>query len=220
MSAEKTDAGSQTLSRGLTALEIIGASDAPLSVAELGARLGIHRSMSYRLAKTLELHGFVERDSAGGLSLGTKLATLARSVAKTLQEAAAPELASIAAELEMTAMLVTYDGESAVTLSTAEPQKPGTTVARKPGSRHSIDKGAPGKVLRSQVDSASFPPKLFEFSQDEVLPGVAAVAVPLVIPGAAPAALAVLYFPREFDVHRIAEVLTASAERVAAAVGA
>ena len=219
MSTDKSDAGSQTLSRGLTALEIIGESDAPLSVAELCARLGIHRSMAYRLVKTLEQRGFVYRDATGGLVLGTKLATLARSVAKGLQEAAAPELAAIAAELEMTAMLVTFDGESAVTLSTAEPQKAETTVARKPGSRHAIDRGAPGRVLRSQVDPATYPPCDFEFSQDEVLPGVAAVAVPLVIAGNQPAALAVLYFPREVDVAHIAAVLMASAERIGAAVG-
>ena len=157
MSSEQIDGGSQTLSRGLTALELIGSADAPLSVADLCAQLGIHRSMAYRLVKTLEQRGFVYRDASGGLVLGTKIATLARSVAKGLQEAAAPELAAIAAELEMTAMLVTFDGESAVTLSTAEPQKIGTTVARKPGSRHSIDRGAPGRVLRSQVDPTTYP---------------------------------------------------------------
>ena len=136
MSAEKTDSGSQTLSRGLTALEFIGASESPVTVAALGAQLGIHRSMAYRLVKTLEQHGFVERDVTGALTLGTKLSTLARGVAKSLQAAAAPELESIAEQLQMTAMLVTYDGESAVTLSTAEPQKAGTTVARKPGGEN------------------------------------------------------------------------------------
>ena len=219
MSAEKTDSGSQTLSRGLTALEFIGASESPVTVAALGAQLGIHRSMAYRLVKTLEQHGFVERDVTGALTLGTKLSTLARGVAKSLQAAAAPELESIAEQLQMTAMLVTYDGESAVTLSTAEPQKAGTTVARKPGSRHAIDRGAPGRVLRSQVDPEGFKPKAFEVSQDEVLPGVASVAVPLVIAGAQPAALAVLFFPREVDAERIARVLTAAAERIVAAVG-
>jgi DNA-binding IclR family transcriptional regulator len=219
MSSEQIDGGSQTLSRGLTALELIGSADAPLSVADLCAQLGIHRSMAYRLVKTLEQRGFVYRDASGGLVLGTKIATLARSVAKGLQEAAAPELAAIAAELEMTAMLVTFDGESAVTLSTAEPQKLETTVARKPGSRHSIDRGAPGRVLRSQVDPTTYPPRDFEFSQDEVLPGVAAVAVPLVIAGYQPVALAVLYFPREVDLAHIADVLMASADRIGAVVG-
>ena len=54
MSSEQIDGGSQTLSRGLTALELIGSADAPLSVADLCAQLGIHRSMAYRLVKTLE----------------------------------------------------------------------------------------------------------------------------------------------------------------------
>jgi DNA-binding IclR family transcriptional regulator len=74
-------------------------------------------------------------------------------------------------------------------------------------------------VLRSQVDPATYPPRDFEFSQDEVLPGVAAVAVPLVMAGYQPVALAVLYFPREVDVEHIADVLMASAERIGAVVG-
>lgn len=220
MSAEKTDSGSQTLSRGLTALELIGQSDAPLSVSELGAQLGIHRSMAYRLVKTLEQHGFIERDAAGGLSLGAKLSTLARGVAKTLQEAAAPELTSLAAKLEMTAFLATLDGDEVVTLSSAEPPNAETTVAKRPGSRHSIDRGAPGKVVRSQLHPSTYPPAPFEVSQDEVIPGVASIAVPVVVPGSKPAALAVVFLPQQVDTDKIADALTAAARRIVTAAGA
>lgn len=220
MSAEKIDAGSQTLARGLNALEIIGAADAPMSVAELCSRLGIHRSMAYRLVKTLEQHGFVERDPAGGLTLGAKLSTLARGVARSLQEAAAPELTALAAKLEMTTFLATLDGDEVVTLSSAEPPNAETTVAKRPGSRHSIDKGAPGKVVRSQLSPKTHPPKPFEFSQDEVLPGVASIAVPLIVPGNKPAALAVIFLPQRVNSEQIADVLAAAAQRIVSAVGA
>ena len=218
MSAQKEDAGSQTLARGLTALEVIGSSDAPMSVAQLCQELGIHRSMAYRLVKTLEQFGFVERDAAGGLTLGAKLATLARGVAKSLQEAAAPELAALAARFEMTAFLAVLDGEDVVTLSSAEPPNAETTVAKRPGSRHSMDKGAPGKVVRSQVNPSEFPPAPFEVSQDEVIPGVASIAVPLIVPGTQPAALAVIYLPQQVDRDVIVKSLTASAKRIALAV--
>ena len=218
MSAQKEDAGSQTLARGLTALEVIGAAESPMSVAQLCQKLGIHRSMAYRLVKTLEQFGFVERDSAGGLTLGAKLATLARGVAKTLQEAAAPELAALAAKFEMTAFLAVLDGDDVVTLSSAEPPNAETTVAKRPGSRHSMDKGAPGKVVRSQVNPTEFPPAPFELSQDEVIPGVASIAVPLVIPGSQPAALAVIYLPQQVDRDDIVKGLTAAAKRITVTV--
>ena len=217
--ASSVEGGSQTLSRGLTALEIIGDSTEPLSIAALSAKLGIHRSMGYRLVNTLELHGFVEKLPSGGLQLGIKLSSLARRVSKTLQSAAAPELRAIAEKLNMTAFLVTYDGEAAVTLSNAQPQNAETTLAKKPGGRHSIDKGAPGKVLRSQLDPLKYPPQLFESSHDEVLPGVASIAVPLKVPGGEPAAIAVIYLPQEIDQDQIAQVLIATARRIELVLG-
>lgn len=219
MSAPKADAGSQTLARGLIALEVLGAADAPMSVSSLANALDIHRSMAYRLVTTLEQFGFVERDLSGGLVLGTKISALARGVAKTLQEAAAPVLTELAAQLEMTTFLATLDGDFVVTLSSAEPLNAETTVAKRPGSRHSMDKGAPGKVVRSQVDPIAYPPHAFEVSQDEVIPGVASVAVPLVITGSKPAALAVIYLPQALETERIAKVLAEAAERIATAVG-
>ena len=48
----KADGGSQTLARGLLALEIVGSATAPIGVAALAQQLKIHRSMAYRLVKT------------------------------------------------------------------------------------------------------------------------------------------------------------------------
>lgn len=215
----ESDGGSQTLARGLRALEVIGTWDSPRGVVDLAERLEIHRSMAYRLVKTLEQFGFVERLASGGLVLGTKMATLARGVAKDLQTAAAPELTALAEELEMTAFLVVYDGESAVTLSSAEPQNVETTLGKKPGSRHAIGQGAPGKVIRSVLDPAGYPVRDYEISQNEVIPGIASIAVPLGLSGGQPAALAVLYLPHDVDTDRVVRLLQASARRIAAAAG-
>lgn len=217
-SSSQTESGSQTLARGLSALALIAEEDAPLSVAELARRLGIHRSMAYRLVKTLEQHGFVERLSTGELELGARLASLARGVAKNLQSAAAPELAVLADDLRMTAFLVIYDGQAAVTLSNAEPRRAETTVAQRPGSRHSIDQGAPGRVIRSQLQPEEHPPKRFEYSHDEVLPGLSSIAVPLPLPQGRAAAIAVLYLPRPVDQERIADALALAANRIRASL--
>lgn len=215
----ESDRGSQTLSRGLRVLEIMGESDNPFTVSALAQELGIHRSMVYRLLKTLEQHGFVRKNPSGGLELGMRISSLARGVSKGLQEAAAPELAALAEELEMTAFLVSYDGESAVTLRSAEPLNAQTTVATKPGTRHSIDRGAPGHVIRSQLHPLTYPAQRFESSQNEVIQGIASIAVPLVVAGNPPSALAVLFLPHAVDAGRIADALSAAAARVVVAVG-
>jgi len=217
--ALKADGGSQTLARGLLALEIIGGAVPPISVAQLSQQLQIHRSMGYRLVKTLEQSGFVERDAGGGLILGAKMAILARGVAKDLLSAAGPELASIAEALQMTAFLVTYDGEAAVTLSSAQPKNLETTLGKKPGSRHAIGQGAPGRVIQSQLNPQKFPPQPYEVSENEVIQGIASVAVPLPLSNAQPAAIAVLYLPHDVDVARVAKVLRLAAHRIAAVMG-
>jgi len=215
----KADAGSQTLARGLAALEIIGSVPQPISVAALSQQLNIHRSMGYRLVKTLEQSGFVERDVSGGLIVGSKLAILARGVAKDLRSAAAPELAAIAEALEMTAFLVAYDGEFAVTLSSAEPKNLETTLGKKPGSRHAVGQGAPGKVIQSLLKPKKFPPQPFEVSENEVIHGIASIAVPLHLSSGQPAAIAVLYIPHKVNEAKVAKALTAAANRIFAVMG-
>ncbi|WP_415856979.1 helix-turn-helix domain-containing protein, partial [Sinomonas sp. G460-2] len=63
----ETAAHSQTLSRGLRALEILADSRTPLTIAEVAESLGLHRSIAYRIIRTLEDHSLVERDDSGRL---------------------------------------------------------------------------------------------------------------------------------------------------------
>ncbi len=76
---------SQTLSRGIRLLEELADARAPLTIDDLAARVELHRSVAYRLLRTLEDHGLVTRDAAGAVRLGTGLAALAAGVAADLQ---------------------------------------------------------------------------------------------------------------------------------------
>ena len=214
------DGGSQTLGRGLKALTIIGESDERITVAKLAQELGIHRSMAYRLVKTFEDYGFVEKLPSGELELGARLGALARNASKSLQTAAAPYLASLSDELHMTTLLVVFDGEAAVTLSTAEPRGVDATVAQRPGTRHPIDDGAPGRVIRSLLDPDKYPAQPYEYSSDEVVQGLTSIAVPLVLPHAKPAAIAVIYLTRELDQQAVATALSQTATQIQRAFGA
>ena len=56
---------SQTLDRGLRVLEHITESLTPLTVAEVARDVGMHRSITYRMLRTLEDHGLIAPDELG-----------------------------------------------------------------------------------------------------------------------------------------------------------
>lgn len=206
---------SQTLSRGLTALEVLADAEGTLTIAELSKRLGLHRSITYRIVRTLEDHGLVVRNASGELELGARLAALARGVARDLQAAALPELTSVANELGMTAFIVILDSDEtdAVTLASVEPRHAAAAVAQRPGSRHPISRGAPGRAIEALL-AREHPVGHFETSTDEVITGLSSIAVPLAVPGYRPASVAVVYLTQPVDAVAIAARL----ERAAAVI--
>ncbi|MBG6216906.1 DNA-binding IclR family transcriptional regulator [Arthrobacter sp. CAN_A6] len=228
-------ASSQTLSRGIQMLELLARQTAPTTIASAAAQLGVHRSIAYRILRTLEDHDLVERDASGFLRLGAGLAALAQNVAKELQTAALPELNAIANELGMTAFLVVLEKATCITLQSAEPRDGMANVARKPGSRHQLDVGAPGIAIQSALDDADRELLLpgvplrsevlvarsrgYATSRNEVIEGLAGVSVPLRIPGRRPGALAVVYISSDFPEDAIATRLGKGAAAISAQLG-
>ena len=222
---------SQTLSRGIQALELLAEAAAPLTIAQLAAALGVHRSIAYRILRTLEDHGLVLRDAAGRIQLGPRLAALARSVSHDLQAAALPELTAVANELSMTAFVAVLDHRECVTLVSVEPRSAHATVAQRPGTRHPIGIGAPGiaiqsmlsddewraiagaDAMRAEVGAARI--SGFATSHDEVIPGLASVSVPIGLNGHAPCAISVVYVATTLAAEVIAARLRAAAQAIA-----
>ena len=228
-------AGSQTLSRGIRVLEVLADAERPLTIDEVAAALGVHRSVAYRLLRTLEDHGLVTRDAAGRLLLGAGLAALAAGVQRDLQQLALPELAEVAEDLGMTCLLaVLLDGDEAVTLVSASPRRT-AAVSYRPGHRHPITRGGPGKAILLGLPERSWPADVpeelrtevvesrlrgYTVSHDEVVPSLRSVAVPLSLPGQPPASIAVIHvsFPR--PEAELAERLQEAAARLQRASGA
>jgi len=216
----------QTLARGLRVLDVLADAGRPLTIGEVAARLDVHRSIAYRLVRTLEDAALVVRNPQGALILGPHLATLARSVAPDLQSAAQPALQALADRLSMTAFLVVLDRTECVTLVTVEPRAAIASIAQRPGSRHSMLVGAPGIAIQSlltTVERAAMgleTPEQPEVeaarregiasSHGEVIPGVSAVAAP--IRGAVRAAVAVLYVSAEASA--VADAVRATAAQL------
>lgn len=225
---------SQTLSRGIRILEVLGDVPGPLTTDEIARAIDVHRSIAYRLIRTLEEHGLVGRDDAGRVALGVRLSALAAGVSRDLQSAALPELTVMANELGMTAFLGILDGTQCVTLTSVEPRGVAASMARRPGTQHPVSAGATGKALLSQLPDRQWPveatPKLasevaairahgFAFSSDEVIPTVRAVAVPLPLRGHAPAALAVIYVGEVADTAAVADRVRRACTAVRDAIG-
>ncbi|MFV0407777.1 MAG: IclR family transcriptional regulator [Propioniciclava sp.] len=198
---------SQTLSRGIQILELLAATATPISIDAVAEHLDVHRSIAYRLVRTLEHHGLVRRDPAGGVVLGTRLAALAAGVSRDLQAEALPELTAVANELQMTCFLAVLDRDECITLASVAPRDAVATVAQRPGSRHPVTMGAPGKAILAQLPVNQWPSVPeglateiaqvatagYATSQGEVIATVQAVAVPLRLRGQQPAALAVIH---------------------------
>jgi DNA-binding IclR family transcriptional regulator len=210
---------SQTLDRGIRILEHLAGAGAARTAAAIGQALGMHRSITYRLLRTLEDHRLVERDAAGRYGLGLGLAALARGVRTDLPAAATPHLAALAAELGMTAFLVVRAGAEAVTVTSVEPQDTPAHVAYRPGIRHPVDRGAPGlALLMPDPPRPGDRPALvaaraagYAVSLGEVIPGLRSVAAPVAGAGAA---LAVVYVESEFTESRIGRAVAAYAGKI------
>jgi len=206
--ADTTAPHSQTLSRGIRVLEVLAESSEPLSIAALAKALDVHRSIVYRILRTLEDHGLVARDAAGLVSLAPRMAALARGVERNLQTAALPELTAAANDLLMTTFLVVLDHTECVTLLSVEPRVGSATVAQRPGTRHSLSVGAPAIAIQSlltddqlahhgvaerRAEARTLHETGWATSHDEVVAGLTSVAVPLNVPGSPPSAIAVVY---------------------------
>jgi DNA-binding IclR family transcriptional regulator len=225
---------SQTLSRGIRILETLADAREPLSIDEIARRLSVHRSVAYRLLRTLEDHGLVTRDGAGRIQLGARMAALAAGVAHDLQAEALPELTAVANELGTTCFLVVLDHDECVTLVSVEPRHAVASVAQRPGTRHPVTVGAPGKAILSALPRREWPGEVsdhlrdevehaaargFATSHDEVIPSLRSVSVPLTVRGRRPSAIAVVYVASAHEPAQIAARLQRSAEVIRDALG-
>jgi DNA-binding IclR family transcriptional regulator len=138
---------SQTLDRGLRVLEELADSSRGLTVTELAERIGVNRTVVYRLVSTLEQHGLARRDSTGRLHVGLGVLGLARSLQPVLREIAGPVLRALAEEVGATAHLTLAEGGEALAIVVVEPSWTDFHVSYRVGARHPLDRGAAGRAI-------------------------------------------------------------------------
>ena len=169
---------SQTLDRGLRALEVLAGAHGGLTVTELAERLSVNRTVVYRLVTTLEQHSLIRKDARGRLHVGLGVLPLAAAVQPVLRELAAPVLRELAEALGCTAHLTVADGGEALALAVVEPSWTDFHVGYRVGSRHPLDQGAAGKAIllgrSSRADSAAY-----VMTAGELQPGARGLAAPI-----------------------------------------
>src|SRR5438552_16604610 len=105
----------RVVSRTFDILELLRDTDRPLSLGDISRRLGMVKSSGFRLLRTLEHRGYVERiGDDGRYHLGPELMTLMRGPAghRRLMEAALPHMQRILAQYGETVNLgILRDGE-------------------------------------------------------------------------------------------------------------
>jgi DNA-binding IclR family transcriptional regulator len=138
---------SQTLDRGLRVLKLLADTDHGLTVTELSNKLGVNRTVVYRLLATLEQHALVRRDLGGRARVGLGVLRLGRQVHPLVREAALPALRSLAEDIGATAHLTLVDGAEALAVAVVEPTWTDYHVAYRTGFRHPLDRGAAGRAI-------------------------------------------------------------------------
>jgi DNA-binding IclR family transcriptional regulator len=192
-----------------------------LTTAELVDRVGLHRSITYRMLRTLEEWHLVSRDASGAWTPGTGLPALAAHVAPDIREAAEGVLVRLADECAMTAFVVLRDDDEVVTVSVVEPRSSAAHVAYRPGRRHPITQGAPGLALLAgrdplpdeRTEVALARERGWAWSESEVLPGMQSVAVPVSAPDrTCDAAIAVVFVGNPDREELAARIVSAARE--------
>jgi DNA-binding IclR family transcriptional regulator len=179
--------GTQTLARGLRALELVAMSTEGVSIQSIADALGVHRTVAYRLLSTLGDFHLVTRGPDGRFLPAAGLTALGQGTLTSLREVASPLLRALADELESTVSLLVREGEEAVALAVVEPANARYHVSFREGSRHPLDRGSAGIALQMLAPPRPSDPTDvtrarelgFATTHGQVEPGAYGVAVPV-----------------------------------------
>ena len=149
--APSKNAGSQTLDRGIRALEMVAAAPGGMTIQEVADQLEVHRTIAHRLLGTLADHHLIARGPDNRFRAGGGLIALASGLQSTLRDTAMPIMRELAEELESTLVLLVREGEEVVGIAVAAPTKGTYHLAFRTGSRHPLGRGSAGICLLSAL---------------------------------------------------------------------
>jgi DNA-binding IclR family transcriptional regulator len=143
--------GSQTLARGLTALQLVAASPTGLTMQELADQVGVHRTIAYRLLTTLSQFRLVAKGEDGRFRPAAGLAVLGASFDHNVRQLSLPTLRALADELGTTVSLLIAEGDQQVAIAVIVPTQVAYQLSFHEGSRYPLNRGAAGIALLSSM---------------------------------------------------------------------
>ncbi|MDT5141407.1 MAG: hypothetical protein QOI79_739 [Mycobacterium sp.] len=146
-----TAPGSQTLARGLNALQLVADAPAGLTVQQVADGIGVHRTIAYRLLGTLAQFRFVAKGEDGRYRPAAGLAVLGASFDRNVRQLSVPILRALADDLGTTVSLLVAEGDQQVAIAVIVPNQVAYQLAFHEGSRYSLDRGAAGIALLSSL---------------------------------------------------------------------
>lgn len=226
MSDTRPAPGSQTLARGLRALELVAQASDGATIQEIAAELDVHRSIASRVLSTLAEARLIVRSNDGRYRPGAGLAALAAGIHSTLRAAAEPVMRELAAQFGSTISLLVVEGDEAVALAVIEPPSSNYVLSFRSGSRHPLGRGSAGvALLAAQAPSpedseqvAAARDRGYAATFGEVEPGAYGVAVPLRRTQGLPVAALNLITYRPEIADAAAPALIDATERISAAL--
>ena len=147
-------AGSQTLARGLSALQAVSSAPTGVTAAEVADFVGVHRTIAYRLLSTLAQARFITKGSDGKYRPAAALAVLGASFDNNVRQLSVPTLRTLADDLGTTVSLLVAEGDQQVAIAVIVPTLVFYQLSFHEGSRHPLERGAAGVALL-----ASMPPR-------------------------------------------------------------
>lgn len=214
--------GSQTLARGLSALQAVATSRVGLTVQEVAEHVGVHRTIAYRLLSTLAQFRFVAKGEDGRYRSASGLAVLGASFDNNVRQLSVPTLRALADDLGATVSLLIAEGDQQVAIAVIVPSRVSYQLSFHEGSRYPLDRGAAGIALL-----ASMPPRPGErdlvlharqqgwvITHGEIEPNTYGLAVPVCRRAPSPPTCINLISHREDVVMRGKDTVIDAAERL------
>jgi DNA-binding IclR family transcriptional regulator len=149
-------AGTQLLARAVSLILYLRERDEAVTVGELANALDVPPNTAYRLVRTLELGGLVDRSHRPYVSLGLRFMDLGqakqRQVTSELAPVALPVLEALTAETGETSLLLMPTGARAICILAVEPSR-AIRLSYQPGRVLPLYAGASGKVMLPWVSA-------------------------------------------------------------------
>jgi len=143
--------GSQTLARGLAALQLVASSPMGLTAQQVADDIGVHRTIAYRLLTTLAQYRFVAKGEDGRYRSAAALAVLGASFDNNVRQLSVPILRTLADELGSTVSLLVAEGDQQVAIAVIVPSNVFYQLSFHEGSRYPLDRGAAGIALLASM---------------------------------------------------------------------